>query len=83
MEEASDELNRKVAHGFGLTLIRPPTVEERRVLVELYRSLTDDYSHDKKAMATLVKAAGDRSQDAAMIAVANVLLNLDETLMKP
>lgn len=83
MEEASDELNRKVAHGFRLTLIRPPTVEERRVLVELYRSLTDDYSQDKEASETLVKAAGNRSQDAAMIAVANVLLNLDETLMKP
>lgn len=83
MEKASDELNRQVAHGFRLTLIRPPTVEERRVLVELYRSLTDDYQHDKDASATLVKAAGNRSRDAAMIAVANVLLNLDETLMKP
>ena len=83
MEEASDELNRKVAHGFRLTLTRPPTVEERRVLVELYRSLTDDYSRDKEALTALVNAAGNRSQDAAMITVANVLLNLDETLMKP
>lgn len=72
-----------LAHGFRLVLIRPPTDYELKRLEELYRSMEEHYRKDPSAAADLVASAGLEKGDAAMIAVANVLLNLDETLMKP
>ncbi|MCR9118655.1 MAG: hypothetical protein NXI22_17095 [bacterium] len=48
-------------------------------LVALYHSIEDDIEDE----AAFLKAAGLEKGDAAMVAVASVLLNLDETLMKP
>lgn len=70
-------------HGFRLTLIRPPTAEESKRLAQLFDDLTEIFDRDPEAAAELLKAAGLETGDAAMVAVANVLLNLDETLTKP
>jgi hypothetical protein len=45
--------------------------------------MKEHYENDPSAAKELLTAAGLKEGDAAMVAVANVLLNLDETLMKP
>ena len=72
-----------ISHGFRLVLTRPPTDSEIKRLTKLYESLKDDCAADPDAAQQLLTSAGLETGDAAMIAVANVLLNLDETLMKP
>jgi len=42
-----------------------------------------DFTNDAKAARQLITSAQRTDGDAALIAVANVLLNLDEALMKP
>jgi len=79
MEEAGDTTRAQIAHGFRRVLIRPATEAELDRLVELYESLDGDLLD----AGELLKAAGVERGDARLVAVANVLLNLDETVMKP
>ncbi|MDA0284328.1 MAG: hypothetical protein O3B86_13335, partial [Planctomycetota bacterium] len=65
------------------TLTRPPSEEEVVRLVALYESLSSDLPTGSEVANRLVQAARLETGDAALIAVANVLLNLDEALMKP
>jgi hypothetical protein len=83
MEKEPGEVTEKIRRGFRLTLIRPADDQEVTLLKKLYESLSADYATEAGSADSLVKAAGLTKGDAAMIAVANVLLNLDETLMKP
>jgi mono/diheme cytochrome c family protein len=72
-----------LAHGFRLVLIRPPSEKELARLKELHTTMTEHYQNDPAAAKELLKSAGLKAGDAAMVAVANVLLNLDEALTKP
>lgn len=83
MAESGGDLAEELNRGFRLTLVRHPRPEEVSTLVGLYLSLSAQYENDKESASNLCKAAGFDDGDAAMIAVANVLLNLDETLTKP
>lgn len=79
MEEASTTVPEQIAHGFQRVLMRPAEPEELDRLVELYKSLGKEITDG----ADLLRAAGRTEGDPILIAVANVLLNLDETLVKP
>lgn len=79
MSAAEGPLEQQVAHGFRRVLIRQPSPEEVQRLVELYQQVKSQLADPQQ----LLEAAGLQQGDAAMVAVANVLLNLDETLMKP
>ena len=84
--EAAGALSKRMknlSHGFRLVLIRPPTEKELQRLTALYEELKRDYGQRPEDAKALLKSAGLSAGDAAMVAVANVLLNLDETLMKP
>ena len=73
----------KAQHGFRLVLTRPPTSEELSRLVEFYETMQADYTKDTEAAKALLTSAKDPEGDPALISLANVLLNLDETLTKP
>lgn len=84
--EAAGALSHRMtdlAHGFRLVLIRPPREPELARLEQLLETMKAHYRDTPEAARALVEAAGLQEGDAALIAVANVLLNLDETLMKP
>ncbi|MEN8870465.1 MAG: DUF1553 domain-containing protein, partial [Akkermansiaceae bacterium] len=79
----------KIAHGFQLCLSRPPRDVEIARLVALYDSTRTKYAADTglaEQMATNpigpVPEGGDVVELATLTVVANILLNLDETLMK-
>ncbi len=79
----------RVRYGFRLALSRPPYEKEQRRLTELYeRSLArfSQNADDAKRMATdplgPVENEADIAELAAWTVVGNVLLNLDETVMK-
>lgn len=80
---ALSERMSSIAHGFRLVLTRPPTEMESARLNQLYESLKADFAADPEAAGDLLKSARLERGDAAMVAVASVILNLDETLMKP
>jgi hypothetical protein len=79
----------KAQHGFRLCLSRPPTAAELKGLVELYTKTHERFETDvQKARDVATKPLGKAPKDcdvtelAAWTVVGNVLLNLDEMLMK-
>jgi len=79
MEKSAETTRHQIANGFRLVLIRHAEPEELDRLVMLYESLKDELADGE----ALLKSAGLTSGDPRLVAVANVLLNLDETLIKP
>lgn len=79
MEGAAKTPRDQIANGFRAVLIRHAEPAELDRLVALYDSLSTELADGK----SLLKSAGLTSGNARLVAVANVLLNLDETLMKP
>jgi hypothetical protein len=79
----------KARAGFRLCLTRPPSEAELQRLVRMYEEALVSYRQDAKAANDLatnplgpIPPGADVAQLAAWTTVANVLLNLDETLMK-
>ncbi|MEJ6582003.1 MAG: PSD1 and planctomycete cytochrome C domain-containing protein [Akkermansiaceae bacterium] len=79
----------RLEQGFRLCLSRPPNSTEAARLLDLYDSTRAKYAADAKLaheMATNpigpVPAGADVIDLAALTVVGNILLNLDETLMK-
>ena len=84
--EAAGALSKKMSsleHGFRLVLIRSPSRRELVRLQVLYDTMDNHYKDNAEAGEKLLKSAGLKEGNAAMVTVANVLLNLDETLTKP
>ena len=72
-------LKRKVRHGFRRVLIRDPRPEELQRLLDLYFELKGEIDDG----SVLLGEAGLEDGDPALVLIASVILNLDETLTKP
>jgi len=90
MAKADGTVSDHARFGFRLCLARPPYAHELDRLVDFYQAARADYeNHPEAAQALASPAAGsapqveDAAELAAWTAVGNVLLNLDEMLMKP
>jgi hypothetical protein len=90
MAVPSGKLNEKIPFGFHLCAARQPQEKELQRLVQLFNSATQKYQKNTKAATELAtNPIGPLPQDAspaefaAWTLVGNVLLNLDEVLMRP
>lgn len=89
IERQEGDLVVKVHYGFRRCLTRPPRDQETAALVQLYeaahkRFLADEESANRMATNPLGPAenGADMAELASWTVVGNVLLNLDELLMK-
>lgn len=89
IREGGKTVEDKARHGFRLCVTRPPSDRELQTLVRLYDNARARYAKDPQSaqqMATEplgpVPAGMDTIDLAAWTVVGNVLLNLDEMLMK-
>lgn len=89
LKEGPKDLDGKLKFVFRLVTAREPTRDELSVLKEAYETQLAHYTAKPQAAKTLVAAgtfarpAGlDVSQHAAWTAIANALLNLDETITR-
>ena len=79
----------RARYGFRICLARPPRTGELKQLTSLYDAARAEYTKDPakaKKMANDTGVAGEANAMidlAAWTVVGNVLLNLDETLMRP
>lgn len=89
MKDGGASTEAKVAFAFRVCLTRPPSPKETERLTALFEKAKEQYSGDAaKATAMATKPLGPAPKEmnvtelAAWTVVANVLLNLDETLAK-
>ncbi|MBL8207993.1 MAG: DUF1553 domain-containing protein, partial [Blastocatellia bacterium] len=86
--EGGDEVSAQFVYGFRLCTSRRPQASEIERLLALYEQQLKLYRNDEKAALKLTKVQLPSSTKrnpaelAARVIVANVLLNLDETLTK-
>jgi hypothetical protein len=85
-----DSVEEKIKNGLRRVLLRPVAVEEIAPVAALYRSSLAAYAREPELAAAMIAnpanpppATFAPAELAAWTAVANVLLNLDEFLMKP
>jgi hypothetical protein len=88
LTEVSGDLKTRLSYGFRLCVARPPSPAELAKLEQLYQRQLDIYRTDSVNGQQLAKGVlgaaqtMNSSEVAALIMVANVLLNLDEMLTK-
>jgi len=89
MREGGPEPARQIDFAFRLCTARPPTKAERQRLVAFYEQQVQGFARaPQEAEALIAVGAAERPADldvrklAAWMIVANVLLNLDETITK-
>jgi len=89
MREEPDDVTRRITRAFRHTLGRVPKSDEITTLQRTYEQQLSNFRSDAKAAEDLLKVGEsklaesiDRPELAAMTAVANVLLNLNETITK-
>ena len=89
MAESRGGDRERAVYGFRLCVARTPLDREVGLLLELYKENVEKYRKDAPAarqMATAALSAPPKGMDVAELAawtvVANVLLNLDETIAK-
>ena len=87
-EAKSQDVAAQIEHGFRLLLARAPKDVERRLLLDVYQTELNAYQADAaKARKVLTSAKLEAKDDeaaamAALFHVANLLMNLDETITK-
>ena len=87
MQEAGENLEEQVKKGYQLAVFKKPKPQVVQILANLYRQADQYYTENPKE---LVKFLGDPKvaqkpdgrQQAALIVVANAIMNLDEFVMK-
>src|SRR5579885_659868 len=85
LANAGNEADR-IAYGFRLVVARPPTREEAAAIANFYRKQLESYSKNTdlayKTIAATPNSVSNAADLAAWTMVANVLLNMDETITK-
>lgn len=84
MKDASTKESERLTRGFRLVLIRPPNEQEQQLLQRHYRTLLAQFRERPDDVKQLTATAGvaNTAEDASLVAIASILLNLDETLMR-
>jgi hypothetical protein len=89
MREGGTEPRERIVYGWRLATARQPTERELAPLLRSFGRYLEKYNGDLDAAKALLKVGEsprdeklDASEHAAYTAVANVLLNLDETITK-
>jgi hypothetical protein len=89
LTEGPADLEGRIAFAFRAALARQPGEREVQIVKGRYQRLLERYRKDTKAAAELAKAGKDSraekqdvAEQAAWTGLANLLLNLDETLMR-
>ena len=89
LKEEPSDVDRRLVKAFRHTLGRSPQSDEVVVLKQAYRTQLSTYRADPAAAGELLKVGesklpenADPAELAAMTAVANVLLNLNETITR-
>ncbi len=89
MREGGDSLPSHLAYAYKVALARLPTLKEQKILSDIYEEMLNTYQQDLTSAVELISAGESKRPQqinelklAAWTAVAQVILNLDETVTK-
>lgn len=84
MQNAETNVPQQIKAGYEMLLYKPMQVEKQMVFENLYNTALTEFKADKQKTLDMVGKQDDKANPsfAAMIVVANAMLNLDEVVMK-
>ena len=81
--EAGNDVQKQIAKGYELMLFKPIDKEKHALLLQLYKQSFDNFKKNGKEAEALTGVTGEEAPSkAALVVVANTMLNLDEVIMK-
>jgi hypothetical protein len=83
-KEGGDQLSQQIAKGYERMTYKQIPAVKLKVFVDLYQNAIKEFEKDKESTNEMVGKIKehDKPSDAALVVVANAMLNLDEVLMK-
>ena len=89
LQEGGSDLDQRITFAFKTVLARPPTSREMKILTGVHADMVATYQNDLKAAMDLLTTGDAKHAEklneldlVAWTGVANVMLNLDETITK-
>lgn len=84
MQKAGTDLNQQINKGYELALYRPITPDKLAVLIKLYNESLQKFKKDKDKTCEMIGEDNEHNnpETAALVVVANAMLNLDEVITK-
>ncbi|MSU34585.1 MAG: DUF1553 domain-containing protein [Pedosphaera sp.] len=89
LRDGGSDLNQQINFAYKTVLARPPSPKERKILAGIHADMVLVYQNDLKAAVDLLSTGEAKRAEklnelnlVAWTTVANVLLNLDETITK-
>jgi hypothetical protein len=84
-KEAGDDINKQLAKGYELMTYKSLPEEKAKVFISLYNEAKQEFQTDAVKTRQLIgvdSAAYNNPSTAALVVVANAMMNLDEVVMK-
>jgi hypothetical protein len=83
-KEAGDDPRKEIARGFELMLYQPAGETKVKILLDLYQDALARFRKNKSAVKEMDGGSGlvTTPETAALVVVANAMLNLDEVITK-
>jgi len=83
-KEAGKNVTDQIAKGYELMLYKPLPEEKLKVFVDLYNEALNEFKTDADKTCEMIGVNGEHTNapTAALVVVANAMMNLDEVVMK-
>lgn len=83
-ESDKADAGKQIGRGYELMFYKPITGKRKQVLIELYHQSLAKFKNDKEAVCEIIGGVNKHTnaETAALIVVANAMLNLDEWINK-
>jgi hypothetical protein len=86
IDDGGERVSDRIAYAFEWATSRPPTHREREILLDVFDAQRSEFANTPDAAMTLLAECDSTHEGAAELAaysvIANLILNLDETLTK-
>jgi len=78
------DVKKQIAGGYAMALYRPITADKLDIFEKLYQKAYEDLKADKEKTCELIGAMNEHNnpETAALVVVANAMLNMDELITK-
>ena len=83
-QEAGNDVRKQIARGYELMLYRPMPAEKLKVFADLYETALKEFRKDTDKTCEMIgmNYKDNTPEKAALIVVANAMLNLDEVVTR-
>jgi hypothetical protein len=83
-EQGGKEITQQIQKGYEAMMYKPIAETKLKALIDLYNKAADKFNKDEKASCEMIGVADKHNnpETAALVVVANAMLNLDEWLNK-